>query len=178
MIKLNIISNNLKKELNLKSLYISIKNFILAVSALIFIYALILLLSKYILKSHFIDTVNQSTLVTSNIKNYNNQIKTINEQIEAITSIQDDYVAWSDLISYLSKNLDDGIKLKQLKIDGVNGNMQISGNADTRESLLKFKSSLENNKNIGNINFPIKNLLEKNNIDFEISAKIKNYEFE
>lgn len=177
MLKLNIISNSLKKELNLGLIYNSLKKFLLTSAALLLLYAIILLVGKYILQINFIDTVNQSTLVTKNVKNYNNQINTINEQMDSISQIQKNNIEWSRLISYLSQNLNQGIKLNQLKFDAASANMQISGQAETREDLLDFKKSLSKNENFGEINFPIKNLLEKNNINFDINVKIINYEF-
>ncbi len=49
--------------------------------------------------------------------------------------------------------------------------------ANTRNDLLVFKKLLEDSHIFSDINLPFSSLLEKNDINFEIKAKILSYEF-
>jgi hypothetical protein len=51
------------------------------------------------------------------------------------------------------------------------------GVAETRNNLLIFKKILEESEILSGIELPFSVLLEKNNINFEIKAKIISYDF-
>ena len=57
-------------------------------------------------------------------------------------------------------------------MDSTNRNIKLQGIAKQRSDLLELKSNLEKSTLYNSIDFPIKNLLEKENIIFEINAKI------
>ncbi|MEA3398742.1 MAG: hypothetical protein U9R06_03295 [Patescibacteria group bacterium] len=178
MISLNIIPKKFKKELILKSIFNNIKNILIIISIFFFIYTVVLEASKFILHNHYADTISQTSLVTKNIKNYSDQVDEINKKTQSIIAIQQEYHPLSELIFYLSKNISSEIRLYQLKVDNSGKTLHLTGLAKTRDSLLALKKSIDDNQNFANIVFPTKNLLKKNDIDFEISANITGYEFE
>jgi hypothetical protein len=178
MLTLNIIPPNLKNEIRLKNIYKILKKLFSILIILISVYAIIILISQFILQIHFIQTIYATTLVTKTVENYSKQIRNIDNQLNSISKIQKDYINWSRLVEYIAKNTKNDIKFYQIKINKKDDAVSFIGFAQTRESLMLLKETFENSKYFNNINFPIKNLLEKNNINFEISAHINSYEFE
>ena len=177
MIHLNIVPSNIKKEIKLSNIHIFLKNIYSVIIILVSCYAIILLAVNLILTTHFIKTINETTQVTKNTENYTNDVRDINNLINFMDEIQNDSTKWSYFLEYLNSNISTDIALNRISINKVNNELILSGHANTRDSLILLKGTLENSKYIKNVNFPIKNLLEKNDINFEIKTEFKNYEF-
>lgn len=177
MIKLNIIPLPYKNEIKLKEIYRSIINLLYTIIIIVILYAILFQISKLILQINFIKTINETTFITRNSQNFGNKARDINNQITFINKIQSGSVDWVELLNLIGKNTNDDVKFSQIKINQANNTILLTGNAGTRESLIKLKESFEKFEFMSDINFPIKNLLEKNNINFEISAKINTYDF-
>ncbi len=171
MITLNLISEELKKEIKLRHLYLFIKKINLALIVITIIIAIILLAAKTILQVNFNNIVEQTTLVTKNNQGYNNKIKEINSKIDFIEKIQNDFIPWSNLLEIIAEITPGDVNLYYLKIN-EDKSIKIKGKANLRDSLLNFKQKMEAATVFKDIDFPIKNILEKENIDFEINAKI------
>ena len=177
MIKLNIIPQEIKREIIIakkikiyfKFLNIIIINFI--------IYSLIFLALKIIMQNYYNDTKNQTILENKSTGDYQAEVKGINDQIKYIKNIQDDFVYWSDFFAFLSENKSKGIIYKQIKVSKDEDMAIFLATASTRNDLLAFKKSLEESQIFSDINLPFSSLLEKNDINFEIKAKILSYEF-
>lgn len=170
MIILNLISEKLRKEIKLKYFYQLIKkiNYILII---IFIaVTIILLIAKIILQNNFIETVEQTVLITKNNLDHNNKAQEINNKLKIISTIQNDFSAQSKIIENLSTITPVDITFNLIKIDFTNKNIKIRGEAKQRAGLLELKNNLEKSDIFTNIEFPTKNLLEKENINFEINA--------
>lgn len=172
MITLNLISQELKKEIKLRHIYKLIKkiNYILIIISLTM--ASILLVARIILQNNFNKIVEQTTLVTKNNQGYNNKVRQINEKINFVSQIQNDFILWSNLIEQLAKITPNGINFYALKINLEQKEIIIKGKAAYRDNLLSFKKNLEESTIYQNIEFPLKNILERENINFEINAKI------
>ncbi|MFH1255375.1 MAG: PilN domain-containing protein [bacterium] len=175
MLSLNLISDELKNEIKLRRLYLFIKKIGLVLITIAIFTATILLTAKIILQIKFNDTVNQMTLVTKNNQGYNNKVRVINGKINFAEKVQNDFVPWSNALKIISEITPIGINLNYLKINLGEQSVKIKGKAGLRENLLDFKQNMENSEIFKDIDFPIKNILEKENIDFEINSKI-NYE--
>jgi len=171
MLVLNLISEEFRKKIRLKHFYQITKkiNYILIIFA-IFV-AVILLSAMIILQNNFIETVNQTTLITKNNQAHNKKIMEINSKLKLISTIQDDFVVWSKIIEDLSIIIPANVSMDLVKIDLINKSVKLRGVAKQRSGLLELKNNLEKSGSYINIEFPIKNLLEKENIDFEINTK-------
>jgi hypothetical protein len=177
MLTLNIISQELKREIKLKSVYQLIKIVFSILIIVISIYTIILLLGKLALQIHFVETIDETTLVTKSTENYSKKVRDINNQLNSIDNIQNETTTWSYLLEYFAQNVNDNIKFSQIKINKRDKTIYLSGFAKTRDNLLSLKKTLEDSNYFSNINFPIQNLLKKNNINFTISAQLITYEF-
>ena len=177
MINLNIISQELKKEINTKRIYSSYKNLL----AIIFI-ALVFYTSAYlgcllILQIHFVETVKDTTLITRGSENYSAQVRQLNSAITNIESIQSEYTNWSYLLEFIHQLSGQNININNININKKNAEITLSGIAATRDGLLELKEKLEESNYFTEINLPIKNLLEKENINFNIDSSFRTYEF-
>ena len=178
MIHLNILPTSLKKENRLKIIFFSLKKFLYVIIILICLYATLLLILRFILELHYIKTVNENAQLSKTTETYTRHVKEINKEIVNIDSIQKNFTRWSQFIVYLSNNANSNIRFEELTINKAKNTLTIQGFAPTRNDLLSFKETLEKSTFLSEINFPIRNLLEKENIDFEITANFISYEFE
>lgn len=172
MLTLNLVSAEQKKEIKLRHLYDLIKKINLILVIIAIAIAIILLVAKIILQIKFNEVVEQTTLVTKNNQGYNSRVREINSQLNYIEKIQNGYIPWSKLIKKLSEMAPADVSFQYLKINYENKSVNIKGQAKTRDSLINFKDKMAADETFKNIEFPIKNILEKENIDFEISAEL------
>lgn len=172
MLALNLISEELKKEIKLRHFYLFIKKINLTLIIITIAAAIILLTAKTILQSEFNDIVSQTTLITRNNQGYNNKVKDINSKINFVEKVQNNFIPWSNALKTVASITPEDISLSYLKINLEESAIKIKGRADQRASLLDFKQKMEAAAIFKEIDFPIKNILEKENIDFEINAKI------
>lgn len=177
MLKLNIISQELKKEIKLISLYKLLRRLGFFVFSLLLIYAFAFQSSKMILQKYSLDTVNRESANLKNSEEYIQKIKTINEKIDKVATVQKDAVSWTKLIKTLSDKISDDITINQIAIDKKSDNFTISGNAKSRDSLLALEKILEETGYFEEINLPISSLLKKDDIAFSVNVKFVKYEF-
>lgn len=172
MLSLNLVSDELKKEIKLRHIYKLIKKIGYIFIVITIIISAILTAAKIILKKNYSKVIEQTSLINISKQSYTSKVKEINSQINTISEIQKDYVDWADLLEYLSEKIPDKITLSFIKINKDSVALKMGGKTKTREDLLIFKQNLENSKVFYDINLPLENILEKENINFEISAKI------
>lgn len=178
MITLNIIPNEIKKELKLKGLFALMKNILNILTILIAFYSIIFLCGKLILNIYFTNIIQESNLLIKKTEDKTGKIREINTQINSVEKIQAESKSWTNMLLAITELMGEQIKLNQLKLDSVNNTISFTGRSASREDLIQLKNQLEQSPNFSEVNFPIKNLFEKENINFEINAKIKSYEFE
>ena len=104
------------------------------------------------------------------IKGYDNQFKQANEKIKQIASIDQTQLHWSNVFEKISGLIPDGIEIKSLTTN--NYSINITGLSDTRDNLIEFKSKLVNDRCFSNIDLPLSNLVEKNDVEFGITLNI------
>jgi len=172
MLTLNLVSREQKREIKLRHIYGLVKKINLALIIITIIIAIILLVAKIILQIKFNEIVEQTSLVTRNNQGYNNKVRAINDKLAFIERIQADFIPWSSLIKNLTELTPADINFSYLKFNYADKTIKIKGLAGQRNGLLNFKAKLEASPNFKEIDLPIKNLLEKENIDFEINAKL------
>jgi type IV pilus assembly protein PilM len=104
----------------------------------------------------------------------NKSINDINTKLTVLSTQKNEVTVSDILLSNLLDTLPKGIALFQIQYnEGTNKTIDIHGNAIDRATLRNFKASLDANPNILEANLPISDFLEKSNIDFTISIKMK-----
>ncbi|MCK4553818.1 PilN domain-containing protein [Candidatus Parcubacteria bacterium] len=177
MLTLNLIPQQLKKAIKFKRVYALLKkmNCILIIIAVIV--AIILLIAKLILQNNFNKVVEQTSLITKSSQGYNVKVRDINSRLNQVLQIQKDFIAWSDLIEDLANRTPDGITFSSVKINKEKSLINIRGNAKQRDDLLMLKQNMEESLIYSEVEFPLQNILQKENINFDISAKLNLDEF-
>ena len=172
MLTLNLVSRELKKEIKLKRIYSLTKKLYYLLTILIIITAISLMAAKIILQNEFNKVVSETTLVTKNSQSYAPKVREINTKINNAFQVQSDYINWSYLLTEITKIIPSDITLSYIKVEKNPPIIQIRGVADSRDGLLQFKEALEKSSYFTAISFPIKNILEKENIDFIIEGEL------
>ncbi|MBA3047431.1 PilN domain-containing protein [Patescibacteria group bacterium] len=172
MLKLNLIPQQLKKELKLKRIYKILKKMSSFIIIAMVIIAITLLIAKLIMQNHFNKIIEQGALITKSSQSYNAEARDINFQISQISQIQNEFTEWSLLLENLAAKTPEDISLSNVKISGDPSLISIKGLAGSRDNLLLFKKSLEDSPVYSDIKFPLQNIMQKENINFEISASL------
>jgi hypothetical protein len=173
MLKLNLISEKNKKEIILKRVYFLIRRvgFILAI--FIFFLSAIFSGASFIAQKVLQEYVSSSEFYEDKEQELNNEkIISINEKIDTATTVQKDFFPFSVLIKNLSDLITAGISLEGAQIDINKKFLKISGIADSRENFLVFKKTLESSDLFAEVDSPLTSILQKENIEFEITMKI------
>lgn len=178
MLILNILPPEVKNEIKFKSIFKSIIFSLCLISFCIIAYSIVLYGCKFYLENYFLEISSKNVIATKNTDNYSKQVKDINKQISYIEGIEKNSVIWSNLIKFLFDNFPSDIKIKNININKSDNSMIISGIAGTRSSLILIRKYFEENNNFSLLSFPIQNLVEKQNINFEIKLLIKSYTLE
>lgn len=174
--KINLLSIEKKKRLEQLIKFIFFKELveiILLVSALL---SIVLLLSQSILQREFNDLSQSATLVNREFSHYNQEIRKINSIIKNFNNASKNYSPLSPKILEFIQKTPSDIKISSLNIDQTAGTIIISGTAKTRNSLLSYQDSLKKYAWISGVQAPTSQLFQKDNVNFQINARIKKLE--
>jgi hypothetical protein len=168
MLKLNLVSAELKKQIKLQHVYKMLRraNYILIIIT-IFI-AVVILTAKVILQNNFNKVTAETTLITKNSQSFDERARKINSRLFILDDIQNDFVPWSMFMEDIARDIPSGIKLTLFEIEKENSLVKFRGKAETRDILITLKESLEKKQYLNKINFPVSSLLEKENINFSL----------
>lgn len=98
------------------------------------------------------------------------KFKQTNDSVVVISKTQTGHLRWMNMFEQLSTAVPQGIYIDDLSTK--NYKILLAGKAQTRESLLEFKSNLEKNDCFRDINVPLSNLVVKNDVDFQMDLSI------
>lgn len=175
MIKLNLIPSVKKEEIK-KAYYVRlVLKWGFELLLIFVVFAGMLISINYILKIT-LNSNAQSALEKNNdqykeIRKYDQEIQGINSQINEIEKIQKGQVHWFKFFERINGQFSDKIEIK--KIITSNYAVLLSGRANNRDNLIQFKDNLEKESCFSEINLPLSNLVEKENVEFQIDFKIK-----
>jgi Tfp pilus assembly protein PilN len=105
--------------------------------------------------------IKKYNLLFSNLLDFYQNQKDIVEILEKIASLLPEN-------SYLKS-----FKFKLLTEKDFIGEVSLTGFSPDRESLIKIKENIENEKSFSDLNFPVSNWASQYNIDFSLSFKVK-----
>ena len=94
-----------------------------------------------------------------------------------MVNIQADAIDWSKLIEDIMVKTNDNIVFSRITIDREKYRLDLFGHAETRGDLIDLKREFENTDSYLTIDFPIENILEKNDINFDMLMTIDPYDF-
>ncbi|MEK7211612.1 MAG: hypothetical protein AAB731_03190 [Patescibacteria group bacterium] len=173
MLYLNLLSPQKKQEMEQKIIFAIFGNLAEMILLILIVSSIILLSAKVILKNNFETVVAQSALINREFGDINQQIRKLNKELASLSSIQKDFVLWSDFFRDLSKITPAGVRLTNIFIDKNSKNVAISGFAAERIDFLQLKNNLTNNfAYLSNLDSPIANILLPRDINFEFKGTL------
>ena len=104
------------------------------------------------------------------IKDFDDKFNEINSQAARIASVKKDQLHWSSIFLCLDGLVFSNIKVKSLATSDYSATL--SGIADTRDDLILFKEKMEREKCFSDIDLPLSNLVDKDNVEFKINFNI------
>ncbi len=175
MLKLNLLPPEEKIESSLKWKYFVIKNFILLNLTTTLVVAIVLFAAKLALIHELERVKSQAILVKDTYQKINKEINNFNKKLGFISSMQNDFIPWSQILySFFTNHFtDNNITIKTIEFDTINNTFTMSGIAATRNDLIALRDSLNKSELIENLDIPLSYLLKKENIEFNLSATFK-----
>lgn len=173
MLTVNLLPENIKKDLNQKIFLATFKNITGLIFAAILFIGSILLWAKVISTNNFNNAIEQSTLLAKEYGGVNQEIRQTNEFITSVYKIQKDYIIWSDAVKQILDIIPSEVIVNYLSLSEPGGVVSIKGAAATRDGLLDFKNNLESSPLFTRVEIPISYFLSRENINFEINLTTK-----
>lgn len=115
--------------------------------------------------------VEQSTGGYKNLKEYEEKFREINLKTSLIANYQKGHFYWSALFYGLSDIIPEGVFINGLSTKDYQ--VSLTGKAKTRESLLLFQERIKSSDCFSEVNIPLSNLVNRENVDFQIDFKLK-----
>jgi Tfp pilus assembly protein PilN len=174
-IYLDLLPKHIKAEIKRKKLFrIVLRECILFITPLI-VFIIILLNIYYLILIKKDMSIEAKSLAESQDKyqelsSYEDKFKNVNDNSKKLITIQSSHLYWAPIFDKLSLITPDGIfftsfSTKEYKIFLV-------GKAKSRDMLLNFKSNLESDSCLSEVNVPLSNLVVRENIDFQLDFSV------
>jgi len=177
MITLNFITQKGKKRLLGNRLFILLKDISLSLLMISAVVGMTMVASQQILAQDFIQ-ITKNTLSIINTEGIETQkIKTINNDLKKINSIQTQYVNWVEWLTNLNNLIySNKIQIGRLNIDLEGQKVSLNGKAASREDFLDMKTKLEESEMFEEVISPLSNILSANKINFDLEMTLKKTE--
>jgi len=174
-IKLNLIPEQKKEEINQANLFRLVLKWQVELFGIIVIFTTMLLSINYILKFTLTSDVQaeaaKSETQYGEIEKYDSEIKEVNTKTSQIEKIQEGQLDWFNFFKKINDQFSSNIEIE--KIATLNYQVLLSGKANSRDDLISFKENMEKESCFSDVNLPLSNLVERNNVEFQIDFKIK-----
>lgn len=100
------------------------------------------------------------------------RIREFNKHLERVKTLQSTYTKWSPVLLDLFERLPAGITMQTLDLDKKTKVVKLHGIADRREDLLALQEAFADSPNFKNPSTPVSNLLQRENITFDVSFSL------
>jgi Tfp pilus assembly protein PilN len=138
------------------------------------ILAATLIWSWIFLEKDFAALAESAAAVNREYYTYNQDVKDINNVVRNINLANQNFVPITPRLKELISSLPNDIKINSLHIDRRAQTLVITGTALTRSALLNYQNALNKISWITQVETPASQLFQKENINFEFKAKLKN----
>jgi len=185
MSELNLLNPAQRNKAKKIKTYFATKHVLLQLLSLLLMITTIFYFSTIILKNNLDsldEQINKEIEIRqlSNVNSIEDATKLLNSQLELVNNIQNKYIYWTVLLNDFSNLVPNNITLNNVKfttnilLDSEDKTFKISGIAKQRQDFLNFKENLTNSEYYSNINAPLSNLIQKENINFVITGTLSN----
>lgn len=177
MLSLNLLSPTEKIDVSKIRLFIILKSITFSIVSILLICGVVFGFSYYLLSN------NSSSLSAQieaervfqqekNISSTEDAVKILNNYLATAIVIQQEYVPWTRVLSQFSESIPADITLTSIDFSTINQSCTISGIARNRTALLTFQDQLNSVPFLTNVNSPLSNYTQPENIAFGITATL------
>jgi Tfp pilus assembly protein PilN len=105
------------------------------------------------------------------LKLFEDSFKEVNAKTSFASNLQQGHIYWSNIFQELENVIPEGVYLTD--VSNRDYQLVIAGKAKTRDNLLEFQDNIKNSECFMNINMPLSNLVNKEDIVFQMDFAIK-----
>lgn len=134
---------------------------------------IILLGARTILENYFSDLTSTIVFIQSQHVKTNREVRDINVVINNLENIQKEFKPITILIPEITGAVPAGVVLNAAQINPENKTIALSGEANTRDNLLRLEENIKKISWIQSTNLPLSQLTKKDKIPFALSATMK-----
>ncbi|MEW6610331.1 MAG: hypothetical protein AB1352_01720 [Patescibacteria group bacterium] len=172
MITLNLLDQEHRQQLFKEYIVLLLRDSTAITLIVAAVIAILLSVSRFILSNDLNETAKRTNIVAANNQPIMQAIRELNDELNANAYFSQEYVAWSHWLSTFSSLVPRGNQIITMELKRNERTLHMEGKSKTRDDLLKLKTNLETSSLITELQFPLSNLLLKENIHFELSASI------
>jgi hypothetical protein len=172
---LNLISPQKKSGLNRLIKFLFTKDILEMVVFVSAIIAIALLWSWLILTEEFTGLSESAVLVNRSYTSYNQEVRAANKTINNLYDSSEGFVPIVPRLLELIKIMPPNVRLAALNLDRRQNELVFSGTAQTRDALINFQNIVKTIPWLEKITCPPSQLFQKEDINFEIKAELKNW---
>jgi Tfp pilus assembly protein PilN len=174
-IKLNLIPPKYKEEIAKNNRKLAVINAEITATFILLCFLGMLISVRYILKLNLnsLSMAREKSAMLSKyneIKDYDSQFVKVNSNMGDVLLINKDQLYWSNLFVKLSGIVFPGIEIETLAT--MDYDIIISGIAKNRDDLILFKEKLAKEECFTQVDLPLSELADKENVEFKISFRV------
>ncbi len=171
--RLNLLSPYKKQRLTQLVHFLFIKELLELTILAASLMAIVHLTGWYLLTQHLDILAQSTTIVSRDFSRPHQTVVKMNSLIKALQRAGDGFAPLSPYLVELSMTLPADIRLTMINFDRSEQRLTIAGLAKTRAALLSFQAALHQLSWLGTVSTPTSQLLQKDNIPFEIKAQLQ-----
>ncbi len=172
-INLNLLTTSKKLRLETTMNFLFIKNIVELFLIVVATMTAALMWGWLFLENDFANLARTATLINREYYTYNQDAKNINRLIKNVNLASKGFSPIGPKIQDLSSSLPNDIKINSLQISISDQIIIINGTALSRDALLNYQGVLNKITWVTNVETPVSQLFQKENINFEFKAKLK-----
>ncbi len=174
-INFNLLPVAKKNRLEYITNFLLVKDILQLIILIGSILAATLIWSWIFLESDFADLTQSAASINREYFTYNQDVKNINNLTKDINFSNQNFIPITPKLTELINSLPNDIKINSLQIDRSAQTIIISGMALTRSALLLYQETVNKVSWIDQIETPVSQLFQKENINFEFKGKLENF---
>lgn len=172
-INLNLLSSEKKNRVEYILKIFLIKDIVELFLLMVAILSATLVWSWVFLENDFAKLTASAVNVNRTFYSDNQETKYVNNLLREISLATKNFSPLTPKLKDIISSLPEDVKLQSLHIDNSSQTITIDGVAQSRSSLLSYQENLNKIPWLTNLETPVSQLFQKQNIDFEFKAKLK-----
>lgn len=173
MIRLNLLSPSQKEYLRYEHIYLRLRGALFVVLAFTVLVSALLLGARLLLQDNLADLLTSSTLVSNRDRPIDRDISSINTNLKGVAHIQNGFVKWSQVLVAVTAAVPANVQVSYLNLELGSRTFNLNGVARKRDDFLALLDHLQQLPAIEAIDSPPSNLVNRENVSFQLTAKLK-----